>query len=576
MGRKFLRSVILALVATCIVVSIPVSAQKKLLSVTYPPNNYKTKVDKVFFIGAAPPTGALTINGQPIDRNEVGNFAPTLPLREGNNDFSVRYQSEEIKIRVTKDSKSSPVAVIAAGEGEPHAKATKMPVEAPCVTVPTESSVNAGVALTSNNGEPQALYGAGRYLGCAIAKATGTVEQPATRQQSSTVISIKPLVANVASPASAPVLANLEVAEVLANDTISRTGPSSDYDRATPLPRGTKATVVRRQDGDNNGKKITWAQLDYGGWVSSADIKVASGVAPKTVVRSIRNQVRNGNTEVIFPLQVPVPLVMEQSEKTLKLTLYNTTLSSEVVKLSNNPVIDRVDVKSIAPSQVEYIFTYKSRQQWGYKYRYDGNNLVLSLRHPPQISKQSNKPLTGVKILLDPGHGGADSGAVGQNGYTEKEANLFAAKLLANELFAKGATVYLTRETDKAVSLDERRGIVEKLEPTIALSVHYNSLPQGADPAKSKGFSAFWYHSQAQGLANFLHTYVTQFGERPQYGVIWDNLALARPAAAPSVLMELGFMSNPEEFQWISDPQSQQRMAKTLANGITQWFMTVN
>jgi N-acetylmuramoyl-L-alanine amidase len=303
---------------------------------------------------------------------------------------------------------------------------------------------------------------------------------------------------------------------------------------------------------------------------------VSMGKAPQSVVQNLRSQNRNGDTDIIFPLQVPVPLVMEQTEKTLKLTLYNTTAAPAVAKLGSNPVIDRVDVKAISPSQVQYTFTYKSRQQWGYKYRYDGNNLVLSLRHPPQLAKQSNKPLTGIKILLDPGHGGDDSGAIGSNGYTEKEANLFAAKLLANELFAKGATVYLTRETDKSVSLDERRAIVEKLSPTISVSVHYNSLPEGADPAKSKGFSAFWYHSQAQGLANFLHTYVTQFGDRPQYGVIWDNLALARPAAAPSVLLELGFMSNPDEFQWISDPQSQQQMAKTLANGITQWFMTVN
>jgi N-acetylmuramoyl-L-alanine amidase len=150
------------------------------------------------------------------------------------------------------------------------------------------------------------------------------------------------------------------------------------------------------------------------------------------------------------------------------------------------------------------------------------------------------------------------------------------APMLANELFAKGATVYLTRETDKSVSLDERRRIIENLEPTLSLSVHYNSLPAGSDPAKAKGFSVFWYHTQAQGLATFLDTYVTQVAARPQYGVIWDNLALARPAAAPAVLLELGFISNPEEFQWISDPQAQQQMAKTLASGISQWLMTVS
>jgi N-acetylmuramoyl-L-alanine amidase len=63
-----------------------------------------------------------------------------------------------------------------------------------------------------------------------------------------------------------------------------------------------------------------------------------------------------------------------------------------------------------------------------------------------------------------------------------------------------------------------------------------------------------------------------QEGGRPSYGVFWNNLALARPASAPSVLLELGFMSNPEEFEWITNPSEQQRMAQAIANGITQWF----
>ncbi len=454
-------------------------------------------------------------------------------------------------------------------EGEPHI-GTKVS-EHPCAGI---AAVN--TPTISSTDETPAIYGAGLYLSCAIARATGTTEQPIFRQQSNTPVSVKPLVAIAPSPNQTLAPANLEVAEVRANDTIARTGPSSSYDRATPLPKGTKATVVKRQEGDNNGQKVVWIQLDYGGWVNTADLKLSTGVAPHSLIQNVRSQNRPGNTDILFPLQVPVPLVIEQADKTLKLTLYNTTATHNLVKLSNNPIVDRVEWKPIAPQQVEYTFTYKSHQQWGYKYRYDGNNLILSLRHPPAIAKQSSRPLAGVKILLDPGHGGSDSGAVGANGYTEKEATLFAAKLLANELFSQGATVYLTRETDKSVSLDERRRIIESLEPTLSLSVHYNSLPTGSDPAKAKGFSVFWYHAQAQGLATFLDTYVTQVGARPQYGVIWDNLALARPAAAPAVLLELGFISNPEEFQWISDPQAQQQMAKTLASGITQWLLTVS
>ncbi len=451
-------------------------------------------------------------------------------------------------------------------EGEPYPTATKISNSVSCLG----NAPNNNLLLSNDDG--QAIQGAGSYLDCAIAKATGTVDQPITRQLSKTTF--QPVVTVIPSSVAMTAPANVEVAEVLANNTVARIGPSSDYNRVTPLLKGTKAVVVGRREGENNGKNSSWIQLDYGGWVNVSDLRVTTGNVPKSVVKNIRSQSRNGSTDVFFTLQVPVPLVIEQTEKTLKLILYNTTASNNMVKLVSNPMIDRVESKSVAASQVEYTFIYKSRQQWGYKYRYDGNNLVLSLRHPPTIAKQSNKPLVGVKILLDPGHGGADSGALSATGYTEKEANLLAAKLLANELFAKGATVYLTRETDKAVSLDERRTIVEQLEPTISLSVHYNSSPDDVEPSKAKGFSVFWYHSQAQGLASFLHTYATQYADRPQYGVIWDNLALARPAAAPSVLLELGFMSNPEELQWISNPQAQQQMAKTLASGITQWFMT--
>jgi N-acetylmuramoyl-L-alanine amidase len=605
MGRKIVRSVILFVMAVCLVLGTPAFAQKKMLSVTYPPNNHKTRADKVFFIGTAPVPAPVTINGLPIDRSKTGNFAPTLPLKEGENNFSIRYQDEEVKLKVIREPKVIPAPTAGFREEgfEPQGKVSAMPGDTLCfgATAPENSKVsvdvqgttiplqsqNPQIALPANNaalndgGEPQALYGAGRYLGCAVAKATGIVGPATYRLESKDPKTAKPAApVSVPAPSKIEILSpvNLEVAEVITDKAITRTGPSSDFSRLTPLPKGIKATVVGRQDGNNNGKIASWVHLDYGGWVNSSDLKVSSGVAvpPKSIIRSVRSQKRDNHTEVLFPLEVAVPIAIEQTERTLKLTLYNTTAQTDVVRLGSDPTIERVDWKPLAPHQVEYTFTFKTKQQWGYKYRYDGTIFVLSLRHPPKLALQSGRPLTGAKILIDPGHGGTDSGAIGANGYAEKEATLFASKLLANELVARGATVYLSRETDKTVSLDDRRALVDKIEPTISLSVHYNSLPDGGQPDKVKGFSTYWYHAQAQGLANFLHSYVTQYGGRPQYGVTWDNLALARPAESPSVLLELGFMSNPDEFEWITNPTAQQQMAKTLASGVTQWFTTVN
>ena len=59
--------------------------------------------------------------------------------------------------------------------------------------------------------------------------------------------------------------------------------------------------------------------------------------------------------------------------------------------------------------------------------------------------------------------------------------------------------------------------------------------------------------------------------DRPSYGVFWNNLALTRPHVAPTVLLELGFMINPEEFEWVTDPQEQARLAETLAEGVELW-----
>jgi N-acetylmuramoyl-L-alanine amidase len=183
-----------------------------------------------------------------------------------------------------------------------------------------------------------------------------------------------------------------------------------------------------------------------------------------------------------------------------------------------------------------------------------------------------SKPLSGIKILLDPGHGGAETGSVGPTGYPEKAVNLVVSKLVQEQLLARGATVYMTREDDREVSLQERVAMIDKLKPAIAISIHYNALPDGGDAMNTQGIGAFWYNTQAHSLAMFLHNYLVQELGRPSYGVFWNNLALTRPHTTPSVLLELGFMINPEEFEWVVNPQEQQKLAGAIADGITEWF----
>ncbi|TAG62069.1 MAG: N-acetylmuramoyl-L-alanine amidase, partial [Oscillatoriales cyanobacterium] len=188
----------------------------------------------------------------------------------------------------------------------------------------------------------------------------------------------------------------------------------------------------------------------------------------------------------------------------------------------------------------------------------------------------SEKPLSGIKILIDPGHGGPqDSGGVGPTGYREKTVALIVSKLVREELVNRGANVVMTRVEDVDLDLPPRVEMIQKEEPAIAISIHYNALPDNGDAINTKGVGAFWFHPQAHSLGMFLHNYLVAKLNRPSYGIFWNNLAMTRPAVAPSVLMELGFMINPEEFEWIVNPTEQQKLASAIAQGITEWFASV-
>ena len=363
-----------------------------------------------------------------------------------------------------------------------------------------------------------------------------------------------------------------EVAQITVNSGIARNGPSEDDSRLTPLPKGTRAIIIE--------KKKDWLRLDYGAWINRQEAQVLSTrISPRSLICQIASRQVPGKTEVIFPLQTRVPINVEQSERAFALTLYNTTAQKNIFRMGEDPIISGIDWQQVTDGGVKYTFHLKSVQQWGYQLRYEGTNLIVSLRHPPHINSLTmgmiEQPLSGIKILLDPGHGGIDTGAETPSGYREKDVNLIVARLLEAELTNRGATVYLTRSDDKYLSLDDRLAIIDRIEPAISLSIHYNYIPEGANPQQNQGVEIFWYQPQSRGLASSLHNYIVSKLGRQSKGVDWKNLALARPTIAPSVLLELGFMSHPEELNWIINPQEQQRLTLTLADGITEWLRNV-
>lgn len=575
--KRFLSALILAVLTTGLIVGAAWS--KPSLGVIYPPDQHETTAKQLFLIGSAPPKGEVTINGKPIQRSPGGHFAPSFPLQLGENQFSVRYQEQELKIKVTRNPIEPPAPVgMTFGKDSlmPAVDLARSPGETICLSAiaPPNVMVNAKVADQLIPLMPQTPIA---NLPANSGVLTGLV-QPISTQATQYAACIRPqsigdlgkvtyLLGNVTQEAPGKLVildpARLEVAEVTADQGTARTGASTNFSRLTPLPKGTRATITARE-GD-------WVRLDYGGWIRSSDVKIVPGATPvRSIIRGITSRQVKDWTEVLFPLQTPVPLSVQQDQDRFTLTLYNTTAQTDTVKLDNDPVIARVNWQQVEPERIEYRFDLKSKQQWGYKLRYEGATLVLSLKHPPRIKQKS---LSGIKILIDPGHGGnEDLGSRGGSGYPEKSVALITSKLLRDELTNRGATVVMTREADVDVELADRVKRINETDPAIALSVHYNALPDDGDAINTKGVGTFWYQPQSHDLAMFLHNYLVKELDRPSYGVYWNNLALTRPTTAPSVLLELGFMINPYEFEWITNPQEQKKLAVMLANGITTWF----
>ncbi len=566
------------------------------LTVVYPPPEHETVAEKIFFIGTASPQEPVFINGQEIDnRSQAGHFAPSLPLKIGENVFVIRQQDEEIELKIIRvsDQPQIPQRLAFAPDSlTPAVDLARLPNEPICLSAialpnakvsaqigiskillmpqidPVELPANSAV-LTSEaipqNQQTKGQYS--QYKGCTTldiprnyGKPLFTVEQDnqrVTKQGQGKIEILSPQ--------------DIRVVEIIADVGVARTGASTNYSRLTPLPKGTQARVT--------GKEGEWLRLDYGAWIKAAETKpVLGNIMPQSIIRGVVSRQKPSATEIIFPLQIPVPVEIKQQENSITLTLHNTTAQTDTIRLDGDPMIKRLDWQQVSPTQIDYTFELHHQQQWGYDLRYENSNLVFSLRHPPEALSlansdfDSNQPLENIKILLDPGHGGEEKGAKGPTGYPEKDVNLLISKLVEAELSKLGAKVYLTREKDQDVSLKDRMKMIDRLKPDLALSIHYNALPDSGDAENTQGISTFWYNTQAHAPAMFLHNYLVQELDRPDAGTFWNNLALTRPHTAPSILLELGFMINPEEFEWITDEQEQEKLAKTLAAGIEEWF----
>ncbi|MFZ3172086.1 MAG: N-acetylmuramoyl-L-alanine amidase [Carboxydocellales bacterium] len=190
------------------------------------------------------------------------------------------------------------------------------------------------------------------------------------------------------------------------------------------------------------------------------------------------------------------------------------------------------------------------------------------------------KPLQGFSILIDPGHGGADPGAVdgvnpkeGDKLYTEEEdINLAVGLLLHNDLVAQGARSTMTRSSDWYPSLQQRTDMARKFGANTFISIHANS----ATP-KASGIETLYHPGNLSGkrLAELVQQELIRATKAPNRGTKpRTDLAVLNGTnkySIPGVLVELGFISNPGEEVKLNTKQYQQVIADAIVRAMVRF-----
>lgn len=195
------------------------------------------------------------------------------------------------------------------------------------------------------------------------------------------------------------------------------------------------------------------------------------------------------------------------------------------------------------------------------------------------VAKQEPKEKV---VVIDAGHGAEDPGKVGVNGVLEKDINLEVAKLLRDYLTTEGIRVVMTREDDQGLypsdagnkKLEDMRKRVEKIndtKPDLVVSVHQNSYSD----ADIWGAQVFYYTHSKDGkdaAETIQEVMKTLNEENKRQAKANDTYYMLKKTEVPTVIVECGFLSHPEEADLLATKEYQKKVAEVIGNGVIKWL----
>lgn len=270
--------------------------------------------------------------------------------------------------------------------------------------------------------------------------------------------------------------------------------------------------------------------------------------------------------EILASDEIGYEVKADKNKKQLKIimpavAIGNNLASRDVINIADGIIdyIELVKVKDIKNYNLELIINLNSFTSYEMLSSPPSANIRLALHSSPLINKL---------IVIDPGHGGSDPGAVVGN-VKEKDLNLDIALKLKNLLELNGAKVVMTREDDTFVNLYARAGIANEINADLFISIHHNSATSSAT-----GTETLYYPDPEKKLfaQALLKAVVSQIGFYNRGIVERPGIVVTRETKMPSALVEVGFLTNKNDLALMMTDEFRQKVAQGMLQGIIDYL----
>lgn len=264
--------------------------------------------------------------------------------------------------------------------------------------------------------------------------------------------------------------------------------------------------------------------------------------------------------------KVPYTTHMLLHPARIVLHLYGVQANTNwITQLQGLKAIASLDYRQVETDVVEVTIGLKDKYHSGHQVMYKGNTLHVLVKHAA-----ASKGLRRKTIVVDAGHGGSNTGAKGvTTGILEKEYTLLFATALQRELTRKGASVLMVRSTDTAIDNKDRVLWATTPNPDAFISIHLNA----AGRPTVRGTSTYYKHAAFSNLSQAILRQLLKVDQLEEFGLIGNfNFQPVQPTAFPSTLVEVAFLSNPQDEAMIMQADFRKKVAKAIRRGLQQWL----